>query len=213
MEELRRNYQVGKLEVGQMAADPVDQFLDWFEQVRQAELPEWFEVNAMTLSSVDGDGRVSGRIVLLKQCDRRGFTFFTNYRSDKGQQLEQHPQAALSFYWPHAERQVRVEGVVERTSPEESDQYFGARPLESQLGAIVSPQSQVVDDSQTLIDQLERLRAEHAERPPQRPQWWGGYRLSPRRVEFWQGRPGRLHDRLLYVLQADGSWLRQRLAP
>jgi pyridoxamine 5'-phosphate oxidase len=170
----------------------------------------------MTLATSDSSGRVSARIVLLKTVDASGFTFFTNYRSDKAQQLLVNPQAALVFYWPHIERQVRVEGLVSYTEPALSDKYFHARPRGSQIGAVVSPQSQPLTDR----EQLESSAAELAERYAggqviPRPEYWGGYLLKPNRVEFWQGRPNRLHDRFLYSRsEADSElWNISRLAP
>src|SRR5436309_12544179 len=207
--ELRREYTLHGLSEADVHADPIEQFRVWFDQALAAGVPE---ANAMTLATTKPDGRPSARIVLLKHFDANGFLFFTNYRSRKGRELANNPAAALLFFWPQLERQVRIEGVVTFTTTEESDTYFRSRPLESRLGAGASPQSQVVASR----DELERLLAEvrgrcTGEEVP-RPPHWGGYRLTPYQFEFWQGRPGRLHDRLEYF-RADGAWRLRRLAP
>ena len=207
--ELRREYTLHGLSEADVHADPIEQFRVWFDQALAAGVPE---ANAMTLATTKPDGRPSARIVLLKHFDANGFLFFTNYRSRKGRELANNPPAALLFFWPQLERQVRIEGVVTFTTTEESDTYFRSRPLESRLGACASPQSQVVASR----DELERLLAEvrgrcTGEEVP-RPPHWGGYRLTPYQFEFWQGRPGRLHDRLEYF-RADGAWRLRRLAP
>jgi pyridoxamine 5'-phosphate oxidase len=166
----------------------------------------------MTLATVGADGRPSTRVVLLKGCDSRGLVFYTNYRSRKGRDLAAHPQAALQFYWAEMERVVRIEGPIEMTSAEESDAYFKTRPLDSRIGAWASPQSQVISSRVVLVTEAARFGAKFLLDPP-RPPHWGGYRLIPDTFEFWQGRKSRLHDRLRYTLQPDGSWLRERLAP
>jgi pyridoxamine 5'-phosphate oxidase len=190
--------------------DPVKQFQRWFNEARDkvSQLPE-----AMTLATATTDGRPSARLVLLKQVDDRGFVFYTNYRSSKARDLEANPFAALVFYWPQLERQVRVEGTVTRTSAAESDEYFRSRPRDSQLGALASPQSEVISSRDELERQLAELEAEFRDQEVERPEHWGGYRLKPERIEFWKGRPGRLHDRLLYERQPDGPWIIRRLAP
>jgi pyridoxamine 5'-phosphate oxidase len=161
---------------------------------------------------VSADGRPSTRVVLLKGCDARGFVFYTNYESRKARDLAEHPCAALQSYWPELERVVRIEGSVEKTSAEESDAYFRTRPLDSRIGAWASPQSRVIPSRAVLVTGAARIGAKYLLDPP-RPPHWGGYRLVPDAFEFWQGRRSRLHDRLRYTLQADGTWLRERLAP
>jgi pyridoxamine 5'-phosphate oxidase len=210
----RRNYQCDAIDVEALSADPIQQFNQWLELAHQTEVPSWFEVNAMTLCTSDDVGRVSGRIVLLKLVDELGFTFFTNYQSDKAQQLEANARAALVFYWPHLERQVRVEGAVAKTDGTTSDSYFQARPRGSQIGAIVSPQSRPLEARGQLERDVQKLIDRYGDdQPLPRPDYWGGYRLSPVRIEFWQGRPNRLHDRFLYVRSEGSHWLLTRLAP
>ncbi len=189
--------------------DPIVQFRLWFQAAVDAKLPS---VNAMTLATVDGRGRPSARIVLLKEVDDRGFVFFTNYDSKKGQDLAANPHAALVLFWEPLHRQVRVEGSVEKVSPEESDAYFSSRPLGSQLGAIASPQSRPIANRSLLEDEVTALADSLGERAPTRPAHWGGYRVIPDLVELWQGRPSRLHDRVRYTREGAG-WTRDRLAP
>lgn len=189
--------------------DPIVQFRLWFQAAVDAQLPS---VNAMTLATVDGRGRPSARIVLLKEVDDRGFVFFTNYDSKKGQDLAVNPHAALVLFWDPLHRQVRVEGRVEKVSPEESDAYFSSRPLGSQLGAIASPQSRTIANRSILEDEVTALAESLGERAPTRPSHWGGYRVIPDLVELWQGRPSRLHDRVRYTREGAG-WTRDRLAP
>jgi pyridoxamine 5'-phosphate oxidase len=167
----------------------------------------------MTLATATSDGRPSARIVLLKQVDKDGFVFYTNYRSAKARELEANPQAALVFYWSELDRQVRVSGRVELVSAAESDAYFKTRPRESQLGAIVSPQSEVIASREVLEARLTKLEKEFQDREIERPAYWGGYRLKPERIEFWENRPGRLHDRIVYEAGTDGTWSIKRLAP
>ena len=171
--------------------------------------------DAMTLCTATAEGRPSGRMVLLKQVDNDGFVFYTNYRSRKAQELDSNPFAALVIYWERFERQVRVEGSVERISAAESDKYFQSRPRESQLGAIASPQSEVIANREILEKRFQELEEQYRDQggTVERPAHWGGYRLTPERIEFWKGRPGRLHDRILYELQSAGSWTIKRLAP
>jgi len=190
--------------------DPIKLFRNWFDaaQASGSRLPE-----SMTLATASKDGRPSARVVLLKQVDGAGFVFYTNYRSAKARELEQNPQAALVFYWVGLDRQVRVEGLVERVSAAESDKYFKTRPRESQLGALASPQSEVIEGREVLEANLRELEHRFRDREIERPAHWGGYRLKPERIEFWENRPGRLHDRIVYDLQADGSWTIKRLAP
>ena len=193
-----------------IGSDPIRQFQLWFDEAVAAKLPM---PEAMTLATVTPDGRAAARMVLLKQVDGYGFVFFTNYRSSKAQQLEINPYAALVFYWPQFERQVRVEGRVSKTSAEESTAYFRTRPRESQIGAWASPQSEVITTRRVLEQQARHLEERYEDRQIDRPEYWGGYRLRPDRIEFWKGRIGRLHDRFLYELQPDDSWTIKRLAP
>ena len=206
---LRKDYGQDSLNESDVAADPVDQFNAWFEQALAAEVNE---PNAMNLATVDADGKPASRIVLIKQFDRRGFTWYTNYDSRKGRQLAANPHAALLFFWSELERQIRIEGVVERTSAEESDKYFHSRPLKSRLAAIASAQSAPIANRAALEQNYDAVAAQYGDAPP-RPENWGGFRLVPQRIEFWQGRRSRFHDRIVYTLQADGSWTRQRLQP
>jgi pyridoxamine 5'-phosphate oxidase len=189
--------------------DPIRQFLIWFEAANEAEVPE---PHAMTLATATPDGRPSARIVLLRGCDERGFAFFTNYESRKGRELEANPHAALVFYWHGLERQVRVEGTVERVSDRESDAYFHSRPAASRLGAWASRQSEVIDDRESLEARCRAMEATYPDGNVPRPEYWGGYRVVPEAVEFWQGRPSRLHDRLRYT-RAGRDWKIERLSP
>jgi pyridoxamine 5'-phosphate oxidase len=207
--DLRKSYEQGELDERHSAADPLQQFALWLEQALKSELPE---PNAMTLATVGADGRPSTRVVLIKGFDARGIVWYTNYESRKGCELASNPFAALQFHWVELERVVRIEGRVEKTGADESDAYFHSRPLDSRLGAWASPQSQVIASRAVLVANAAKAAARHALNPP-RPPHWGGYRLVPDRWEFWQGRKSRLHDRLRYMRQPDGSWLRERLAP
>ena len=206
--DLRQEYQRESLDEKDVAPDPHDQFARWFDEAVKAQVPM---VNAMTLATVSPTRRPSARIVLLKGVDHGGFVFFTNYRSRKGRELTANPEAALLFYWIELEREVRIEGRIEKISPRESDEYFGNRPLGSRHAAIASPQSKVVPDRATLEALLAEAEQRHGDQTP-RPEHWGGYRLLPSAVEFWQGRPNRLHDRVLYTLKSRG-WKIERLAP
>ena len=208
--DLRQNYTSGELSEENANRDPIKQFQIWFEQAVASEIPE---PNAMTLATCTKDGKPSARIVLLKQFDDRGFVFFTNYTSNKGKELENNPQAALVFLWKQLERQVRIQGSVVKISGEESDQYFNSRPEASRLGAWVSQQSQVIPNREVLEDNFAQLQQQYQGKEIPRPNYWGGFRVMPTEIEFWQGRPSRLHDRLRYRQQEDGSWLRERLAP
>ncbi len=206
---LRKDYGQDTLNEADAASDPFDQFTAWFEQALAAEVNE---PNAMTVATVDPQGRPTSRIVLVKQFDRRGFTWYTNYASQKGRQLAANPHAALLFFWSELERQIRIEGVVERTSAEESDKYFHSRPLKSRLAAIASEQSAPIANRSALEQHYDAVALQYGDAPP-RPDNWGGFRLVPHRIEFWQGRRSRFHDRIVYTLQEDGSWTRQRLQP
>jgi pyridoxamine 5'-phosphate oxidase len=207
--DLRKDYGQASLDEREVADDPIQQFTHWFEEALKAEVNE---PNAMGVSTVDERGRPSSRIVLVKQFDARGFTWYTNYDSQKGQQLSGNPFAALLFFWSELERQVRIEGTVERTSAEESDKYFNSRPLKSRLSAIASHQSAPIASRAALEHNYEDVARQFGE-TPQRPHNWGGFRLVPERIEFWQGRRSRFHDRIVYTRQEDGSWARQRLQP
>jgi pyridoxamine 5'-phosphate oxidase len=206
---LRKDYGRASLDEREVADDPIAQFTRWFEEALKAEVNE---PNAMGVSTVDERGRPSSRIVLVKQFDARGFTWYTNYDSQKGRQLDGNPFAALLFFWSELERQVRIEGKVERTSAEESDKYFNSRPLKSRLSAIASHQSAPIANRADLEHNYEQVARQYGE-TPQRPQHWGGFRLVPERIEFWQGRRSRFHDRVVYTRQEDGTWTRQRLQP
>ncbi|MFS2022912.1 pyridoxamine 5'-phosphate oxidase [Massilia sp. CT11-137] len=207
--DLRKDYGQARLDESDVADDPMDQFTRWFEEALKAEVNE---PNAMSVATVGEDGRPTSRIVLVKQFDARGFTWYTNYDSQKGRQLASKPFAALLFFWSELERQVRIEGRVERTSAEESDKYFNSRPLKSRLSAIASEQSEPIANRAALEEHYEQVARQYGEAPP-RPQHWGGFRLVPERIEFWQGRRSRFHDRIVYTRQEDGSWTRQRLQP
>ena len=190
--------------------DPIRQFQLWFDEAIAAKLPM---PDAMSLATVTPDGRPTARMVLLKQVDADGFVFFTNYNSNKAKQLEINPYAALVFYWSQFERQVRVEGKVSKTAAEESAAYFATRPRESQIGAWASPQSEVISGREVLEERAHELAEQYCDRDIDCPAHWGGFRLVPDRIEFWKGRVGRLHDRILYELQPDESWTIKRLAP
>ncbi|CAD9218105.1 Pyridoxine/pyridoxamine 5\\'-phosphate oxidase [Burkholderia cenocepacia] len=209
--DLRINYSRASFDEADAAPDPFAQFDRWFKEALAAKLPE---PNTMTLATVGADGRPSARIVLIKGADERGFVFFTNYESRKGHDLAVHPQAALLFYWIELERQVRIEGRIEKTSEEESDRYFASRPLGSRIGAWASEQSAVIDSRATLEAREKAVSERYGDNPP-RPPHWGGYRLVPDSIEFWQGRPSRLHDRLLYTRDAAAApgWTISRLSP
>jgi pyridoxamine 5'-phosphate oxidase len=206
---LRKSYERAELDETLSASAPLQQFEHWLHDALAAKLPE---PTAMTLATVGPHGRPSTRVVLLKGCDARGLVFYTNYESRKAQELAANPQAAVQFHWVELERVARIEGRVATTSAEESDAYYLTRPLDSRIGAWASPQSRVIPSRIVLVTEAARIGAKFLLDPP-RPPHWGGYRLVPDTFEFWQGRRSRLHDRLRYTLQADGTWLRQRLAP
>ena len=207
--DLRKSYEKAELSESASHADPRVQFEQWLQQAIDGQLPE---PNAMTLATVGSDLRPSTRIVLIKGVDERGIVWYTNYGSRKGLELGGNPFAALQFHWVELERVVRIEGVVEKVSDAESDAYFASRPLDSRIGAWASPQSQVIDSRTVLVANAAKYGAQFMLKPP-RPPHWGGYRLKPDQWEFWQGRKSRLHDRLRYAKQDDGTWLRERLAP
>jgi pyridoxamine 5'-phosphate oxidase len=207
--DLRKSYTLGSLTETEVDPDPIVQFERWFDHAVKSEVPE---PNAMTLATVSADHRPSARIVLIKGVDARGFTFFTNYESRKGHDLAANPHASLLFHWIELERQVRIEGRVEKTTAAESDAYFHSRPLNSRIGAWASEQSAVVQSRAVIESREADFNARFGESPP-RPAHWGGYRLTPECIEFWQGRASRLHDRIRYVCAPEGGWRIERLAP
>lgn len=207
--DLRKSYEKAELSETASHADPLQQFDQWLNEAIKGEVPE---PNAMTLATVGSDLRPSTRVVLIKGYDARGVVWYTNYHSQKGRELAGNPYAALQFHWVEMERVVRIEGLVEKVSDEESDAYFHSRPLDSRIGAWASPQSEVIESRTVLVTNAAKYGAQFLLNPP-RPPHWGGYRLKPDSWQFWQGRKSRLHDRLRYSLQPDGGWLRERLAP
>ncbi len=207
---LRENYTKGTLTTNDVFLEPIAQFQRWFNEAIKAQLPE---PNAMHLATVSVDNKPVGRVVLLKGVDSQGFTFFTNYQSRKGHDLAAHPYAAITFFWVELERQVRIEGAIEKVSGEESDAYFAVRPRSSQIGAWVSAQSTVIQSRELLEERTQYYEVEFEGKPVPRPPHWGGYRLVPRYVEFWQGRPSRLHDRLAYTKLDADNWKIERLSP
>jgi pyridoxamine 5'-phosphate oxidase len=192
-----------------MNHNPLEQFKAWFKEAIHSEI---IEPNAMHLATVKKNNRPTGRVVLLKDVDK-GFVFYTNYESNKGRELEENPFASLTFFWPELERQVRIEGTVEKTSAKESDDYFLSRPYESQIGAWSSPQSKAIPDRKFLEQKKEEIENKFKDEDLFRPSHWGGYRVTPYEIEFWQGRPARLHDRISYHLDEGGNWILTRLAP
>src|ERR1700704_3453602 len=206
----RYDHTAGGLHRRDLDPDPIKQFGNWFTAAIEIGIRD---VNAMSLATAGSDAKPSVRIVLLKGFDHDGFVFFTNYESEKGKQLEANPNAALGFYWIELDRQIRISGAGEKTSREESERYFHSRPLGSQLGAWASRQSEVVDGRRVLDARMAEMTERFADKPIALPPHWGGYRVKPEIIEFWQGGPNRLHDRLRYTLQANGEWLIDRLAP
>src|SRR5215813_7795413 len=207
--QMRHEYISQPFNESDVADDPITQFNIWFDEAVQSAQPD---VEAMTLSTATPDGRVAGRIVLLKGCNERGFVFFTNYESRKSREMMSNPRVALTFYWHTLHRQVRIEGLVEKVRPEESEEYFQTRPRGSQIGAWASPQSEEIANREELEQRVEEIDGRFKDRPINCPPFWGGFRVSPERIEFWQGRESRLHDRILYTLR-DSEWRISRLAP
>ena len=207
--DIRREYSLHSLNKDDVASNPVEQFTAWWKNAIESKI---LEVNAMTLATADKDGKPSARIVLLKGFDERGFVFFTNYESNKAKALEENPKAALIFFWKEIERQIRIEGAVEKVADEESDTYFFSRPEGSRIGAWASPQSAVIEKRELLEVNVERYKQEFKNSIP-RPPHWGGYRVMPFKLEFWQGRSNRLHDRIQYTLGEDSNWKIERLSP
>lgn len=206
---IRKDYQLKSLSEEDVAKNPFDQFAKWWDEAIKSEIDE---VNAMTLATVDQRNRPSARIVLLKDYNSSGFVFYTNYESNKGAQIESNPYASLVFFWKELERQVRIEGKCERVASSESDAYFKSRPVGSQIGAAASPQSSIISDRSILTDKVEELEKQFPNGNIPRPSNWGGYRIIPETIEFWQGRSSRLHDRIKY-LKAGDIWRIVRLAP
>lgn len=208
--DIRRDYSHKALSEKDVDASPFVQFGKWWDEALQAEIDE---VNAMTVATASADGLPSARIMLLKGYDERGFVFFTNYESYKGQMLAENPKACLVFFWKELERQIRITGLIEKVSPAESDEYFHSRPEASRIGAWVSPQSRVIESRRWLDEKFNELVNKMEGTAIARPPHWGGYRVKPVVIEFWQGRPSRLHDRIQYTLEENGNWKIERLAP
>lgn len=208
--DIRKDYKLQTLSENDVVKDPFGQFEKWWQEAIHAGIDE---PNAMTLATASADGMPDARIVLLKAFDTQGFTFFTNYNSSKGMQLLENPRASLVFFWKELERQVRISGLVSLASEKVSDEYFNSRPEGSRIGAWASPQSESIESREWLEQNEKKYQEEWAGHMITRPPHWGGYLLKPVKIEFWQGRPSRLHDRLLYTLQKSGSWKIERLAP
>lgn len=210
LQNLRQDYTAASLSEKDSSADPIQQFDNWFNQAVEAKV---LEPNAMTLSTATKDGLPSARIVLLKGYDKEGFSFYTNYLSRKGKEIARNPHGALTFFWGELERQVRVEGIIEKLSKEQSEAYFHSRPKGSQIGAVVSPQSQEVGSRGELDGKMVKMENEYKDKEIPKPAHWGGYILKPRVIEFWQGRSSRMHDRIVYKKIDNKTWKKVRLAP
>jgi pyridoxamine 5'-phosphate oxidase len=210
LQNLRQDYSAATLSENSINVNPIKQFDIWFKEALAAEI---HEPNAMTLATATTDGRPSARIVLLKDFDMNGFAFYTNYLSRKGKELTKNPNGALLFFWGELERQVRIEGTIEKLSKEDSEKYFHTRPKGSQLGALASPQSQEIPNREILESKISQLEAEYGDKDIPKPSFWGGYILKPRLIEFWQGRSNRLHDRILFKKIDNKNWKKVRLAP
>lgn len=207
--DIRKDYKLQMLEESSVDKNPIKQFAKWWDEALNSNIDE---VNAFTLATVNAAGKPSARILLLKGFDENGFVFFTNYNSDKGKELAANPNAAIVFFWKELERQVRIEGMVEKINAAESDAYFYSRPEGSRIGAWASPQSTVINDRKILEDNVKKYEAQFAGKKIERPPHWGGYCLQPQLIEFWQGRPSRLHDRIQFTKEKD-KWKIERLAP
>jgi pyridoxamine 5'-phosphate oxidase len=208
--KLRHDFSKMTLDESMVDADPIKQFETWFRAAVESKV---HEPNATVLSTVSAENRPSARVLLLRNFDEKGFVFYTNYNSRKGKDIEKNPYATLTFFWPELERQIRIEGKLEKQSAEESDLYFMSRPLSSRLGAWTSPQSEIIIDRKSLDEALEKITKHFEGKEVTRPEWWGGYVLVPNRIEFWQGRESRLHDRIVYLKMDGGEWEISRLAP
>jgi pyridoxamine 5'-phosphate oxidase len=208
--DIRKDYKLRSLNETDVAADPFSQFTVWWDEAVRSDIAE---VNAMTLATSTVNGVPSARIVLLKGFDEKGFIFFTNYQSQKGKQMDDNPHVALVFFWKELERQVRIEGLIEKVSEEESDAYYHSRPVGSRIGAWASPQSEVIGNRNVIENNFAALEKKFGNENIPRPGYWGGYIVRPTMLEFWQGRSSRLHDRIQYTLHADSSWTIQRLEP
>lgn len=209
LKDFRSEFSRGELSKEQVNKNPIQQFNQWFNKALEFGIGE---VNAMTIATASNDGFPSARIVLLKEVDEKGFVFFTNYQGRKGEELEQNPNAALLFFWKELEQQIRIEGVVKKTKGIESNAYFNSRPLESKISAIVSKQSRVIENRELLEEKYVNCLKDNFEKQIQRPKNWGGYRVIPKKIEFWQGRTNRLHDRILYT-KIKNKWNIERLEP
>ncbi|PSL07659.1 pyridoxamine 5'-phosphate oxidase [Cecembia rubra] len=207
--DIRIDYSLKSLDISDVQTSPIEQFKKWFNEAIDSKV---LEVNAMTLSTIKENGRPNSRVVLLKGVDS-GFVFFTNYKSAKGRELDHQPYVALNFYWAELERQIRILGRIEKVSEKESDEYFHSRPYASQIGAWVSPQSEPIPNRDILVQKEEEVKEKFSPETIKRPEHWGGYRVIPDELEFWQGRPSRLHDRIHYQLDKSGNWIINRLAP